>query len=536
MSTQEFAAQLNFPTQLPTSRFATYQVLLDDLLALSRHNGPFDDLLALSRHNGPFDGLKIPNEDRDLVDPHTMYKSSVAEFRAAFFHRPQNFIHTRFRQVEDRLAPFGLRQELSGENFLACVQAIDQDFADRESPEDRERCDVIFGWYSSRLPVAVGSDNAWWRRLDPYAFIPRHASRRSGGHAAFRDTEYALTFPRLVPPSKVLREEYSGVAWTQRALFASAPDKRLYMVDEVVGVPTVEEVVKHLCVLTLRIAPKHLSDQGLLADIKATYEFLSEREAEAKPYLRIHRRDRLFLNVNDPSEDPWQFCAAGQMMFNVPDEDDRQGVRAFLYPFRKLLLAAGAEEIKLPKAPNLVLSSAQEELSRLRASFDALRVSRTLTDVMFKVSGDESGDELRAHRALLATTSEYFRDLFGNHFSEGGLASAQQPIVIPLRDALELRSTRLILDHIYTGQFDDPHERDCLLDLLQLAHRWGLGEVLRRAEVLLVNTITPATFLELKDHAQDVGATTLLEKVEEFARENAFVLDEILDTDDAQDS
>ncbi|RPD56795.1 hypothetical protein L226DRAFT_469097 [Lentinus tigrinus ALCF2SS1-7] len=515
MSPAEFAAQLDLPTQLPMSRFATYETFLDDLLSLSRVNGSFS-------------GLKVPNEDRDMVEPSTLYKT-IAEFRAAFAYRPQNFIHPRFCSVEDRLVPFGLRRELTRENFLACVQAVHEDYAMavRESTEDRERCDLLFRWYSSQLPLTVGSDSAWWRTLDSYSFIPRHASRRSGGPAAFEDMADASPFRHLVSPSKVLREEYSSVAWTQRALFANEPDKRLYMVDEVVGIPTVEEVVKHLCVLTLRIAPNHLGNRDLLADIKATYEFLNEREAEARPYLRNRRRERLFLNVDDPLEDVWQFCAAAHMMFNVPDEDDRQGVRAFLGPFRNLLLAAGAEEIKRPSAPTLTPSSAEEELSRLRASFDGLRQSRNLTDVVFRIPG--SGDELPAHRVLLATTSEYFHDLFCGRFNEGGPASTHDPIVITLKDVRELRCARLILEHIYTGRFEHTRERDTLLVLLELAHRWGVSEVKRRTEALLVNTITPATYLELKDHAEDVGATTLLEKIEEFAHENAFVLDELVD-------
>lgn len=203
--------------------------------------------------------------------------------------------------------------------------------------------------------------------------------------------------------------------------------------------------MRHLRVLTLRIAPNHRGDPELLADLKATYEFLNGREAEAEPYLRPRRREPLFLNVNDPTKDEWRFCAAGQMMFNVPDEDDRQEVRALLSPFRRLLLAAGAQEIKLPGAPTITLSSSEEELARLRASFDDLRRSKTLTDVTFRVPGGDSGDELWAHRTFLVAASEFFRDSFTGSFLEGGPGFVQRPIVVPVKDVQELQCARLIL-------------------------------------------------------------------------------------------
>ncbi|KAI0740210.1 hypothetical protein C8Q76DRAFT_189941 [Earliella scabrosa] len=86
----------------------------------------------------------------------------------------------------------------------------------------------------------------------------------------------------------------------------------------------------------------------------------------------------------------------------------------------------------------------------------------------------------------------------------------------------------MIVDHIYTGRFEQAQDRDCLLHLLELAHRWEMKAVQEQVEVLLVPTITPGTFLELRDHAEAVGATMLLEAVDEFTRENAFALDQII--------
>ena len=100
-------------------------------------------------------------------------------------------------------------------------------------------------WYTTRLPLTVTSASEW-HQLDAYSFIPARLSRRLGVATSFNDLAFARRLPRIVSPSKILRQEYSAVAWTQRALFDGTPSKKLFIADESVGIPTVEEVVR-LC-------------------------------------------------------------------------------------------------------------------------------------------------------------------------------------------------------------------------------------------------------------------------------------------------
>ena len=65
----------------------------------------------------------------------------------------------------------------------------------------------------------------------------------------FQVTQFSTPFPLIVSPNKILRHEYSAIAWTQRALFPETPNKKLFMADEAVGVPIVEEVVRYLFAL-----------------------------------------------------------------------------------------------------------------------------------------------------------------------------------------------------------------------------------------------------------------------------------------------
>ena len=214
--------------------------------------------------------------------------------------------------------------------------------------------------------------------------------------------------------------------------------------------------VKHLHVLVTEVARRHPRDAGLLSDLKATYQYLQEHHSEAEKLLLRDRNEALFLNVDDPETESWEFLPASQIMFNVSDEDERREVRAFLRPFRDLLLASGANEIKIPLASSVSLSSPEVHLSRFRGSFEKQRRSRTLTDVVFRVAGataTEGDGDHWAHRALLAAASEHFYHQFCAPlgFAENRAASVEDPIVVELEDDLELSCVGLALGECFVA-------------------------------------------------------------------------------------
>lgn len=234
MSFDDFVSHLKFPSYFRNAEnVRRYRSLLECLLRFASR--------------GSLPGLVVPNEGLELVDISTVYKSDVPEFQAAFAHRlHQNFVHSLLRTYEDRMVALGLRGTLDCSSFLACAQAMDEDF-DKDSVEDCERSRVIFAWYSTQLPMKIEGSDTWWRRLDAYSFIPRHASRRIGSPTAFEASDFSVSLPRIVPPNRILLHEHSSVCWTQRALFPeqSSAIRRLVMADASIGVPTVEEVVRH---------------------------------------------------------------------------------------------------------------------------------------------------------------------------------------------------------------------------------------------------------------------------------------------------
>jgi hypothetical protein len=141
----------------------------------------------------------------------------------------------------------------------------------------------------------------------------------------------------------------------------------------------------------------------------------------------------LFLNVDDPEQtgSSWVWHSADRLYFNIADLPGYWGVRKFLMPFQGLLRVAGVNEVRDQIAPDLPISSADAQLTRMRTKFDKMRRDGILTDVKFKT---DAGEEFAAHRAFLATTSEHFWDMFCGSFGESGAATADNPKVVPVTE------------------------------------------------------------------------------------------------------
>jgi hypothetical protein len=163
----------------------------------------------------------------------------------------------------------------------------------------------------------------------------------------------------------------------------------------------------------LRVAPARPRDSDVLSDIRQTYAWLAQHVSEAKPFLIARRQEKLWLNVDDPATEEWQWHTASQLLFDFDDEGDWREVREFLSAYPALLVEAGAQKIDRPAKPVVALTPAEKQLETTRTVADSLRADRKLTDVVL-VAND--GQEFHAHRFFLvtATESEYMRDAFLN--------------------------------------------------------------------------------------------------------------------------
>lgn len=196
-------------------------------------------------------------------------------------------------------------------------------------------------------------------------------------------------------------------------------------------------------VLTTQIAQDYPGNLTLLSDIQATYKWLDEHSEEAQQPLLSAGHFKLFLNVNDPTEDGWtgKWETAQNIVLNLHyDCQQLRTARDFLVKYDKLLLAAGCSTMKVfdrdAREPPPTLSESDNQ--RLREVQNEMRKSGELTDMVFVPSSSapgvadneyESGStidvefddnvlgdvvvnplDLRAHRLVLAAAIPYFRD------------------------------------------------------------------------------------------------------------------------------
>ncbi|KDQ57946.1 hypothetical protein JAAARDRAFT_206724 [Jaapia argillacea MUCL 33604] len=275
--------------------------------------------------------------------------------------------------------------------------------------------------------------------------------------------------------------------------------------------------VNHLRVLATRVALEHRLE-GVLTDIRQTYEWLNEHLEEANALVNYHQ-ECLFLNVDDASDyASWRWDRASDLYLNSPDEGNRRTVRKFLLPFKELVLVAGGKEIRNPSPPNAPNSDSGDVFTRWRMKFSQMRERRVLTDVIYISNG---GTAHHAHRCILLASSDHFErelDFEGDHAG-----------VVRRREMPEYSSSCLenTLNFLYTQELPDLCT-DVLLEVLSLSHLWELAQLNLAAQMRLVqpNHLTVGSYDDIRKFAApyELDATMVTSKCNEFEELNAHLL------------
>jgi hypothetical protein len=166
----------------------------------------------------------------------------------------------------------------------------------------------------------------------------------------------------------------------------------------------------------------------ILPDLKATYKWLNQQETSALQSLGLSLHDvPIFLNVNDPEKDDWNWSSASRMAFEVEGLTNIQGVRKFLRNYRTFLTAAGVLEAHYPEADeDGEHSGSPHDLNSLQSlvqNFNEQRLGGKFTDVLFLPHKEASGrtreqlyglddPSLRGHQNFLAGCATWFKNLF----------------------------------------------------------------------------------------------------------------------------
>lgn len=165
--------------------------------------------------------------------------------------------------------------------------------------------------------------------------------------------------------------------------------------------------------------------------MKQTYVWLDQRSDEARSVMIQFHSEALFINVDDPAQEPWEWRSADEL---VLETDEDLGlycpVKGFLLPYKNLLMASGVHLIQNAEVPQLTfpVSSDAAQLAAMRTVFQEMRKEEKLTDVQF--STDE-GNVFPAHRSFLATRSTYFYDMFTGGIGRGNQIGPVWHISLP---------------------------------------------------------------------------------------------------------
>ncbi|KAF7364083.1 hypothetical protein MSAN_01067100 [Mycena sanguinolenta] len=387
MTSERLRQLLFFPDFLPSSNMHRYSALLEGFLNISGQ-----------------EMIPVPDGNCRLREVNSLYDHSVGLFAVALQSLEEShFLHPDFRHMQLQLRSKGLHSQVDRESFLLCVNTVNDDLVARGLPEAEvmPRAEVVFNFYNSSLPNILMGDTLSWTQLNGRRFVPRKEIRSPS--ASYLTDAYCERLPEIVAPSQILLQKYEQIAWTQRALCQEEPTGNLTALNTSFGVPTAAEVVKHLVILTQKIAPEHPQNRTLIQQIRATYEWLNNNKEAARVHL-LCTPIALFLNVDDPTWETWEWRTAAQILFDIEydfPETNTFRARRFLQDYRPLLLAAGAGvEHNVEYKPK----TRAPDGNILRDSFDAMRKAGQLTDTMLMPITDEDIDEdsLRAHSAFLA--------------------------------------------------------------------------------------------------------------------------------------
>ncbi|KAJ7024298.1 hypothetical protein C8F04DRAFT_1239748 [Mycena alexandri] len=438
------------------------------------------------------------------------------------------FLHPSFRHLSLQLRSKGLKVEVDWNSFLRCARCIQTALAGGQLPDNDlvAKATIVYTFYNSngcRLPLEVMADPAKWDQLSRIPFIPRAPERSTA--FSFNPELYCVPLPVVASPAQVVRQEYEQVAWTQRARFQDQPGRNL-ATNPLLGVPRVEEVVSHLIVLATRIAQEHTGDHTLLEHLQATYRWLNGNNEEARLHLLLATDLAIFLNVDDPLSEVWEWRSAKELLFDIEydwPETNTFRARKSLQDYRPLLLAAGAgSEHAVEYRPRTTVADG----NTLREAFDGMRRAGQLTDVVLLPSAmeDVEVENLRAHSAFLGAAIPHVRDgLLG--WREG--TSESKTYSFPG----SYFGARAVLDFIYTGKIEpNPGEtgnghmdllRD-LLELLRAADEWNMPELRDEIGRLVKEwrLLSRDTYQIIVNTAKEYQATSLLDYCREWGDKN----------------
>ncbi|CAJ0752912.1 18296_t:CDS:2, partial [Entrophospora sp. SA101] len=293
---------------------------------------------------------------------------------------------------------------------------------------------------------------------------------------------------------------HRDLCWTQVCLI----DRSIEPLDSFfiagLGFPKFQQIFDHLCYLSLESRKETISED----ELQETFQ----------------TDEPVFLNGENPFTDSWK--SGNQLVFDIPGDIDNNlcKVKPNLEPYKRLLKASGAKELKGINYKVKVGEYSQRDklLKRLDDGLAGHPATRH-HDVIFKV-GDEEMEEIGANRYVLSEESIEF-----------------QKVYVELTD-IKPEGFKILLRWLYGQSLDelinelakkktevDDYESyylKLLLGILKYSDMYVIDELKERLEekILISRYIGPDNVIEVKEWAEDSRANQLVERCNQYIEDN----------------
>ena len=149
----------------------------------------------------------------------------------------------------------------------------------------------------------------------------------------------------------------------------------------------------------------------------------------------------------------------------------------------------------------------------------SLLLNESFSDVYF-VCGDDPNKKLYAHKAVLASASDYFRVLFTGNWQES--VDCLNGHGIKTKNSVSIMEG--LLTFIYTGNINDLFTNCNVIEVLELSSQWGLESLQLLCERRCIQTLHAKSVIPILKFASSHNSEHLKLKCFNFIRRNSITV------------
>lgn len=375
------------------------------------------------------DALVAPDQNRNWHRAMDLYDHTDEIFVAAYRNQPVGlFLHSDVLDLRSFWSTLGLRIRRQGffdpNDYMKCLLSIARRLQysqnDVHLPGDVK---VVLSPLTTNSQATYRFSGSNWTAISAPKIIP---SRNNFGlepeHRKTRMQQLAQSTP-LLSLSGVVFYKHSSVCWSQTAFTKDFHEPIEDILGKIPrhhkGKPSLSTVwlhLKHLSQMASGLRQIHTRD--FLKDLHATYTYLQDHldyQFPSPTSINI-RTTPLWLNITSgPGEDAALDKVTGSwvgitdlVLSSSCDAGRIQAIKPSLMQYERLLRAMGCKFVVHPVV-NLPEIQADHDLV---TAFRDMRESGDGFDITFQ----SEGKEIRAHRLVLAATSNKWRRQSYGHF------------------------------------------------------------------------------------------------------------------------